>query len=167
MRIRQWGSDHGNFYFSFSILSIFDFYVQFELQFANPQTRANPHRIKENKETSFAVQPNRVRIAKDVSLGGPEGIRTLDLSDANRTLSQLSYKPKFPSSVFRRCSIPWFASFDANRTLFLLPHCRSRLASHSRHRRGCHSFLLAASATGGARKRPQLSYKPKRLFHYT
>ena len=26
-------------------------------------------------------------------LGGPEGIRTLDLSDANRTLSQLSYKP--------------------------------------------------------------------------
>ncbi len=26
--------------------------------------------------------------------GGPEGIRTLDLSDANRTLSQLSYKPE-------------------------------------------------------------------------
>ena len=25
--------------------------------------------------------------------GGPEGIRTLDLSDANRTLSQLSYRP--------------------------------------------------------------------------
>ena len=27
--------------------------------------------------------------------GGPEEIRTLDLSDANRTLSQLSYRPKF------------------------------------------------------------------------
>ena len=27
--------------------------------------------------------------------GGPEGIRTLDLSDANRTLSQLSYKPGY------------------------------------------------------------------------
>ena len=27
-------------------------------------------------------------------LGGPEGIRTHDLSDANRTLSQLSYRPK-------------------------------------------------------------------------
>ena len=27
--------------------------------------------------------------------GGPEGIRTLDLSDANRTLSQLSYGPIF------------------------------------------------------------------------
>lgn len=25
--------------------------------------------------------------------GGPKGIRTLDLSDANRTLSQLSYGP--------------------------------------------------------------------------
>ncbi len=27
-------------------------------------------------------------------LGGPKGIRTLDLSDANRTLSQLSYGPR-------------------------------------------------------------------------
>ena len=27
--------------------------------------------------------------------GGPEGIRTHDLSDANRTLSQLSYRPKY------------------------------------------------------------------------
>ena len=27
-------------------------------------------------------------------LSGDEGIRTLDLSDANRTLSQLSYAPK-------------------------------------------------------------------------
>ena len=26
--------------------------------------------------------------------GGPEGIRTHDLTDANRTLSQLSYRPK-------------------------------------------------------------------------
>ena len=28
-----------------------------------------------------------------VAFGGLEGIRTLDLSDANRTLSQLSYEP--------------------------------------------------------------------------
>jgi hypothetical protein len=28
--------------------------------------------------------------------GGPKGIRTLDLSDANRTLSQLSYGPILP-----------------------------------------------------------------------
>ena len=33
--------------------------------------------IKENKEVSFAVQPNRVRIAKDTSLGAAGGIRTL------------------------------------------------------------------------------------------
>ena len=31
--------------------------------------------------------------------GGPEETRTLDLSDANRTLSQLSYRPKY---LFRR-----------------------------------------------------------------
>ena len=33
-------------------------------------------------------------------IGGPRGIRTLDLSDANRTLSQLSYEPtkKHPNS---------------------------------------------------------------------
>ena len=34
--------------------------------------------------------------------GGPKGIRTLDLSDANRTLSQLSYRPMyvvFPAKV--------------------------------------------------------------------
>ena len=29
------------------------------------------------------------------SNGGPEGIRTHDLTDANRTLSQLSYRPKY------------------------------------------------------------------------
>ena len=33
------------------------------------------------------------------TIGGPEGIRTLDLSDANRTLSQLSYGPLFISTL--------------------------------------------------------------------
>ena len=42
------------------------------------------------------INPNPRPIGKGFGLycvGGPEGIRTLDLSDANRTLSQLSYKP--------------------------------------------------------------------------
>ena len=41
--------------------------------------------------------PIKIRIVSKLvsSYGGPEGIRTLDLSDANRTLSQLSYKPKY------------------------------------------------------------------------
>ena len=34
------------------------------------------------------------RTKRYVVHGGPEEIRTLDLSDANRTLSQLSYRPK-------------------------------------------------------------------------
>ncbi len=32
-------------------------------------------------------------VAQDLTSCGAEGIRTLDLSDANRTLSQLSYSP--------------------------------------------------------------------------
>ena len=32
---------------------------------------------------------------RSLGFGGPEGIRTLDLSDANRTLSQLSYGPVY------------------------------------------------------------------------
>ena len=32
--------------------------------------------------------------------GGPEGIRTHDLSDANRTLSQLSYRPVYHSGIY-------------------------------------------------------------------
>ena len=40
---------------------------------------------------------NHRRIGGDFSRnGGPKGIRTLDLSDANRTLSQLSYGPISP-----------------------------------------------------------------------
>ena len=34
--------------------------------------------------------------------GGPEEIRTLDLSDANRTLSQLSYRPIFLQIFVKR-----------------------------------------------------------------
>ena len=50
---------------------------------------------------------------------GAEGIRTLDLSDANRTLSQLSYSPraclileasKLPISLFLRSVLHFFFS---------------------------------------------------------
>ena len=45
----------------------------------------------------------------DILLGGDEGDRTLDLSDANRTLSQLSYVPKTYFSIAR--FIPYFKFF--------------------------------------------------------
>ena len=35
-------------------------------------------------------------------IGGPRGIRTLDLSDANRTLSQLSYRPMMMTLIVYR-----------------------------------------------------------------
>ena len=43
-------------------------------------------------------------------IGGPRGIRTLDLSDANRTLSQLSYRPIF-RGVTRLGDQPLYSPF--------------------------------------------------------
>ena len=37
---------------------------------------------------------------KSPECGGPEGDRTLDLTDANRTLSQLSYAPTRRTSLY-------------------------------------------------------------------
>ena len=51
--------------------------------------KANPH----TEVWGFAL------ISSADESGGPEEIRTLDLSDANRTLSQLSYRPR-DSDVF-------------------------------------------------------------------
>ena len=56
-------------------------------------------------------------------LGGPEETRTLDLSDANRTLSQLSYRPMGYSHIIARSEKivkkklagfqnPWYTSRD-------------------------------------------------------
>ena len=50
--------------------------------------------------------------------GGPEGIRTLDLSDANRTLSQLSYKPEYEVVWLRYVRLALPAELQA-RTLIL------------------------------------------------
>jgi hypothetical protein len=47
-------------------------------------------RLKEATEKSAVILSELRRI-----YGGPDGIRTHDLSDANRTLSQLSYKPGY------------------------------------------------------------------------
>ena len=43
----------------------------------------------------FFRHKKRRIVQNDAAIGGPRGIRTLDLSDANRTLSQLSYRPIF------------------------------------------------------------------------
>ena len=42
--------------------------------------------------------------------GGPKGIRTLDLSDANRTLSQLSYGPMCLTREIRALNCVWDAA---------------------------------------------------------
>ncbi len=48
----------------------------------------------ESPETVDAVGFQPTASILSAKVGGLEGIRTLDLSDANRTLSQLSYEPK-------------------------------------------------------------------------
>jgi hypothetical protein len=40
------------------------------------------------------IPKRRAPLCGALLFGGPEGIRTHDLTDANRTLSQLSYRPK-------------------------------------------------------------------------
>ena len=72
--IRHGGSDRKTFSFPVSVLSFFDFRVQFEVQNQKPE---NPHKIKENEETSFVVQTQGVQIAKDVSDGRGRRTRTL------------------------------------------------------------------------------------------
>ena len=54
---------------------------------------------------SLAPRQNKKPPKGDFCFGGPEGIRTLDLSDANRTLSQLSYKPVplYYTQFFQKC----------------------------------------------------------------
>ena len=49
----------------------------------------NREKLKEQKETTIFYRK------LSFLFGGPEGARTLDLTDANRTLSQLSYGPIF------------------------------------------------------------------------
>ena len=48
----------------------------------------NPYEATNTKIPTLSFDKVRIR-------GGPEEIRTLDLSDANRTLSQLSYRPGY------------------------------------------------------------------------
>ncbi len=47
---------------------------------------------------------------KSPEIGGPGGIRTLDLSDANRTLSQLSYRPKY-NCIMNHCNAIYYIAF--------------------------------------------------------
>ena len=58
----------------------------------------------------FAIRPNtppgikKITVFDLLKFGGDEEDRTLDLTDANRTLSQLSYAPK-------RCSLDIISLF--------------------------------------------------------
>ena len=51
--------------------------------------------VVDQSEHFTAKPPLKKYVFVQCLFGGPEETRTLDLSDANRTLSQLSYRPIF------------------------------------------------------------------------
>lgn len=71
--------------------------IEFNVSFEDFKTLGAECEGRCNEEPAIYVtaQKNRLANYKSILSGGPEEIRTLDLSDANRTLSQLSYRPKY------------------------------------------------------------------------
>ena len=61
--------------------------------------------------------------------GGPGGIRTLDLSDANRTLSQLSYRPILMTLIVYRVLGRLSSDFgERKRGTYKWPSCQKATA---------------------------------------
>ena len=56
---------------------------------------SNPSGSQSQRVTYVHAKEKQQRKNHAAAKSGPRGIRTLDLSDANRTLSQLSYRPIF------------------------------------------------------------------------
>jgi hypothetical protein len=66
-----------------------------------PPAVLNENETKQKTRAAKIATTTKVMIAtweRQLAAGGPKGIRTLDLSDANRTLSQLSYGPGYTVS---------------------------------------------------------------------
>ena len=62
-------------------------------------------------------------------IGGPRGIRTLDLSDANRTLSQLSYRPMMMTLIVYRVLGRLSSNFgERERGIYKRPSCQKATA---------------------------------------
>ena len=114
--------------------------------------------------------------------GGPEGIRTLDLSDANRTRSQLRYRPEqlnYYSNLFLPCKEHFFGEKEKRSKIYpvVLDKLKDLLynkqylfrpsgAERGRASRGVSGALYLQSATAGVnpgpRRRTVLSGPDKR-----
>ena len=116
----------------------------------------------------------------NVMISGDEGIRTLDLSDANRTLSQLSYAPKVRFSrtpiiiLFRDGFVKEFFQSFANARMSLSESSPERSFS-SIGVPGCHVrtsciFMSIVTYSRGWRNTsviffpPKVKLRPKMLF---
>ena len=63
--------------------------------------------VVDQSEHFTTKPPLKKKVFVQYLFGGPKGIRTLDLSDANRTLSQLSYGPMCLTRELRALNCVW------------------------------------------------------------
>ena len=71
-----------------------------------PMKRCSAVALFESSPCQHKKQTPCRNTARGLFFYGPGGIRTLDLSDANRTLSQLSYRPIYSDDLFILCLCP-------------------------------------------------------------
>ena len=71
-----------------------------------PMKRCSTVALFESSPCQHKKQTPCRNTARGLFFYGPGGIRTLDLSDANRTLSQLSYRPIYSDDLFILCLCP-------------------------------------------------------------
>ena len=72
----------------------------------SPMKRCSAVALFESSPCQHKKQAPCRDTARGLLFYGPGGIRTLDLSDANRTLSQLSYRPIYSDDLFILCLCP-------------------------------------------------------------
>ena len=109
-------------------MNFLDSRVQVEVQNQKPE---DPHKIKENEETSFVVQTQGVQIAKDVSHGGELGIRTLGTS-LYTAFRVLHLRPLGQLSVYSRPPAIGRAGNEkilSNETVFVKRNCKHCLTA--------------------------------------
>ena len=82
--------------------------------------------VADQSEHFTAKPPLKKKVFVQYLFGGPEETRTLDLSDANRTLSQLSYRPELHRTALKTMvKIDLHERFQDSMVHFVLHTCGS------------------------------------------
>ncbi len=92
-----------------------------------PMKRCSAAALFESSPCQHKKQTPCRDTARGLFFYGPGGIRTLDLSDANRTLSQLSYRPIYSDDLFILCLCPQITQGISRKILFYSGAARQKL----------------------------------------